>query len=109
MLAGHGERLVAACRLRHNLQVSLEFQQGDERLTDHGLILGDHDPHAHLTILTRGASDSVVIAITRAVRSERPHEAGILVARRSRRPARRPGCGPARQARPVLSRPTWAA
>src|SRR5262249_12294969 len=45
--ARHGDRLVPAGGLGHHGDVGFELEQGDQRLPDHGLVLGDHDAHAH--------------------------------------------------------------
>jgi hypothetical protein len=54
--AGHGDRLVAAGGLRHHGDVVLQLQQGDQGLAHHGLVLGDHEAHAHDGIRSRSGS-----------------------------------------------------
>src|SRR5262249_3660514 len=66
---GHGDRLVAAGGLRHHGDVALQFEQGNQRLPDHGLVLGDHDVHGHDGIRSRPGSTSVSAAAAGPVSS----------------------------------------
>jgi hypothetical protein len=51
VLARHRERLVAVPGLSHDLHIRLKLQKRHQRLADHRLILGNHDPHCHTSIV----------------------------------------------------------